>query len=91
MKNTLLTRLLIGITLFTGVSLFAQAADNTVLTEVAPHVLAHEHIQLHQNKQDEGDIESERETKEFDSLQLQEITNDRRFTGRQFNLHKKEK
>lgn len=91
MKNTRLTRLFIGMALFTGATLFAQAADNTVLTEVTPHVVAYEYMQLHQYNQDEGDIEPERETKELDTIQLQETTNDRRFTGRQFNLNDKEK
>ncbi|EPL9570772.1 hypothetical protein MMK73_002862 [Providencia rettgeri] len=91
MKNTLFARLFIGIALFTGATLFAQAADNTVLTEITPRVITHEYVQLHQRQQDDGDIESERETKELESILLQDTTNDRRFTGRQFNLNKKEK
>lgn len=91
MKNILFARLFIGIALFTGATLFAQAADNTVLTEITPRVITYEYVQLHQSQQDEGDMESERETKELESILLQDITNDRRFTGRQFNLNKKEK
>lgn len=91
MKNALFTRLIIGVALFTGATIFAQATDNTVLTEISPHVITHKYVQLHQSQQDEADIESERETKELDTLELRDTTNDRRFTGRQFNLRSKEK
>ncbi|MEX6225732.1 hypothetical protein AB6F55_13480 [Providencia hangzhouensis] len=37
MKKSLLTRLFVAIIFFTGTSIFAQAADNTVLTELALH------------------------------------------------------
>ncbi|EJD6538074.1 hypothetical protein U7S25_001094 [Providencia rettgeri] len=71
---------------FTGTSIFAQAADNTVLTELALHkTTAYEYSVLNIT-QNEADIESERETKELDSAQLRSITNDKRFTGRQFEI-----
>ncbi|HDN2513008.1 TPA: hypothetical protein P1K35_003219 [Providencia rettgeri] len=89
MKNILFTRLFIGIALFTGATLFAQATDNTLLTGITPHAITYEYVQLHQNQQNEGDMESEREAKELESILLQDATNDRRFTDRQFNLNKK--
>lgn len=70
MKNALFTRLIIGVALFTGATIFAQATDNTVLTEISPHVITHKYVQLHQSQQDEADIESERETKELDTISV---------------------
>lgn len=86
MRKLFLTRLFIATILFTGFSIFAQAADNTVLTEIVLHRTATYEHSLLSTSQDEADIESERETKELDSEQLRNVTNDRRFTGRQFRI-----
>ncbi|MGG4607376.1 hypothetical protein [Providencia sp. Me31A] len=86
MRKLFLTRLFIATILFVGFSILAQAADNTVLTEIVLHKTASYEYSLLNTSQDEADIESERETKEFDSLQLSSITNDKRFTGRQFRI-----
>ncbi|GAB1440804.1 hypothetical protein MASR2M36_35890 [Providencia sp.] len=86
MKKSFLTRLFIATILFTGFSIFAQAADNTVLTEILLHRTAFYEYSLMSEPHDGADIESERETKELDSSQLRNITNDKRFTGRQFRI-----
>lgn len=86
MKKNILTRLFIIIIIFTGSSIMAQAADNTVLTEVAIHNQRTYEYVLQDTVHDEADTEFERETKELDSAQLRNIILDKRFTDRQFRI-----
>ncbi|MBI6188383.1 hypothetical protein JEP98_04290 [Providencia rettgeri] len=89
MKKTLLARIFIMIVILTGFSIAAQAANNTVLTEIIAHnKVAYEYV-LQNTDQNEADIEFEREAKELDSSQLRNIVNDKRFTGRQFRIQEK--
>ena len=88
MKRILLTNLFMAAALLTSASVFAQSTSSAIEYEIAPinttHLVSTSH---HTKAQDEGDIESDRESKEVEQCQLSETTNDNRFTGRQFRLY----
>ncbi len=88
MKATLFTNLFMAIALFTSASVFAQSATSSIIYETAPYNTAQlEYISHHVKQHEESDIESERERKETEQLQLSEIINDKRLTGRQFRVN----
>lgn len=88
MKPIFLTNLFVAAALLTSASVFAQSTNSAIEYDIPPvNTSQLAYLSYHTKVQDEGDIESERESKEVEQIQLIETTNDRRFTGRQFRLH----
>ncbi|BBG58585.1 Uncharacterised protein [Providencia rustigianii] len=90
MKKCLFTPFFIAIALLTSASVFAQSADTTLVADFDGANSSYYELSLDRIiHNDDADLESRRENHEVSRQELSEITNDKRFTGRQFNFYKR--